>query len=413
MKIVWLISLYPPYIVGGNEIASHGVVERLRSRGYDVHVLTGRGRKLDGHPYIHQVFNYSLDRKEEIFLGAKKLSLLDLFRHHIFDLVTYRKVRLVAQQIRPDWVIVDNLYMASAAPLLAVRDLPCPIIAHVTDKWLLYELIDWGLVVKPRTRFQKLLVEGVRVSFQRVIAKYARLDGIAVVSNFIGNFYAQAGFPPEIIRTVYLGYDESVFKPGPYHPLGNPVRLIFVGALWEGKGPQVAIEALYLLSQREDIPPVHLDIFGDGAEGFKQYLHRLILERGLSERVTFHGFVPWPQLVQAMHRSDILVFPSIWDEPFAAVPIQAMACGLPVVATWAGGTPEGFADGETALLVPPNDPQALADAIVRLVRDEDLRRKLRENGIRDAQERWGFEAYVNRLLDFCQQTAERWRNRKG
>ncbi len=125
--------------------------------------------------------------------------------------------------------------------------------------------------------------------------------------------------------------------------------------------------------------------------------------------VTFHGFVPWERLVQAMHQSDILVFASIWDEPFAMTPLQALGCGLPVVATRAGGTAEGYVDGETALLIPPNDARAMADAIARLVRDESLRQRLRQNGIREAKERWSFEAYIERLLDFYQRTAERWR----
>jgi glycosyltransferase involved in cell wall biosynthesis len=79
------------------------------------------------------------------------------------------------------------------------------------------------------------------------------------------------------------------------------------------------------------------------------------------------------------------------------------------VATRAGGTPEGFVDGETALLIPPNDAQVMADAIARLVRDARLRQRLRENGIRTAKEQWSFEAYLERLLDFYQRVDERWR----
>ena len=80
-----------------------------------------------------------------------------------------------------------------------------------------------------------------------------------------------------------------------------------------------------------------------------------------------------------------------------------------MVATRAGGTAEGYVDGETALLIPPNDARAMADAIARLVRDESLRQRLRENGIREANERWSFEAYMERLLDFYQRITERWR----
>lgn len=412
MRIVRLVNLYPPYIVGGNEMLTSDIVEALRAQGHDVHVLTARGRLLTGIPYIHQVFNYSLDEKDDIFLGHRKLTPVELFRHHVFDRVTYRQVRRTVRQLQPDLVVADNLYMASAAPLLAVRDAECPVIAQVADRWLLFNLVDWSAAIRPRTRFQRWLTNVIRDGIQRPLTRKVRLDGIATVSNFIRNLYLDAGFVPEILETTYLGIHNEVFYPGPEHPLSDPVRLMFAGALWEGKGPQVAVQALRILSQRDDLPRFHLDIFGDGAEGFKQYLRRVISEAGVEHQVTLYGFVPWARLVQAMHQSDIFLFPSIWDEPFAITPLQALGCGLPVVATRTGGTPEGLKDGETALLIPPNDPQAMADAIARLARDETLRRRLRENSIRDAQERWGFNAYVNRLLDFYQRVIEQWKRER-
>lgn len=409
MRIVRLVNLYPPYIVGGNEMLTRDIVEALRARGHDVHVLTARGRLLTGIPYIHQVFNYSLDQKDDIFLGHRRLTFVELFRHHVFDGVTYQQVRREVKRLQPDLVVADNLYMASAAPLLAVRDVKCPVVAQVADRWLLFNLVDWSAVVRPRTRFQRWVAGAIRNGIQRPLARKVRLDGIATVSNFIRNLYLEAGFAPEILETTYLGIHNEVFYPGPEHPLSDPVRLMFAGALWEGKGPQVAVQALRILSQRNDPPRFHLDIFGDGAGGFKRYLRGVISDAGVEHRVTLHGFVSWERLVQAMHQSDIFLFPSIWDEPFAITPLQAMGCGLPVVATWTGGTPEGVTDGETALLVPPNDPQAMADAVARLVQDEALRRRLRENGIREARERWSFDAYVDRLLDFYQRATGRWR----
>ncbi len=80
------------------------------------------------------------------------------------------------------------------------------------------------------------------------------------------------------------------------------------------------------------------------------------------------------------------------------------------MATRAGGTPEGFVDGETALLIEPNDPQALAGAIERLIQDEALRNRLRENGLRDVQARWSFSAYADRLEEYYQRVIERQRH---
>ena len=408
MRILFIISLYPPYVVGGNEMITHDLVEALREKGHDVHVLTARGSQLDHAPYVHQVLNYSLEEKEALFQGGKKLSPFALFHHHIFDLASYRNVRRVVQQLEPDLIVADNLYMASAAPLLAVRDMPCPVMAQTMDKWLAYSLVDWGLIVKPRMPLQKLFVRAVQRLVQPLIASRVRLDGMATVSNFVRDFYIEAGFDPDIMQAVYLGYNSDIFRPGMPHPLNDPVQLIFAGALWEGKGPQVIVQALEILSKMEDMPRFHLSIYGDGSDGFKRYLDQVIRDAGVEDQVSLHGFVPWERLVDKMHQADIFVFSSIWDEPFATVPLQALACGTPLVATRAGGTPEGFVDGETALLVPANDAGAMAEAIARLVRDEPLRHKLRKNGIRSAQEQWTFDAYVKRFLGFSQRVIEWW-----
>lgn len=409
-RIVRLINLYPPYVVGGNEMLNRDITDALLERGYDVHIVTAHGRELAALPYVHQCFNYDLDEEmEDLFRGGRRLSLGAHFRHHVFDRVTYREVRQAVRELEPDLVVAGNLYMASAAPLLAVRDFPCPVVAEVADKWLLFNLVDWGMVVNPTTRLQKLVVEGVRGLVQRPLAKCVRLDGIATVSNFIRDLYIQADFDPQTMETMYLGIHTDVFRPGPSHPLNDPVRLVFIGSLWKGKGPQVIIRAMRLLHKMHNVPDLHLDLFGEGSSRFKNYLHSEIEGAGLEDNVTFQGFVPWERLVEVMHRSDVFIFSSIWDEPFAITPLQAMGCGLPVVAARAGGTAEGFVDGETALLVPPDDAEAMADAVARLVRDDSMRTRLRENGIREARERWSFDAYMDRLVDFYQRVDERWR----
>ncbi|HUT16150.1 MAG TPA: glycosyltransferase family 4 protein [Anaerolineae bacterium] len=409
MRIVRLVSLYPPYVVGGNEMLTRDIAEALLARGHDVHVLTAHGQRLDGIPYVHQVFNYNLDHKDALFQGGRKLSPVELVRHHVFDPVTYRSVRRVVQELRPDLVVADNLYMASAAALFAVRDVPCPVVAQVADKWLLFILVDWGLAIRPRTALQRLFVRSIRALLQRPIARRVRLDGIVTVSDFIRDLYVSVGFPPETLETEYLGIHNEVFSAGPAHPLNDPVRLVFVGGLWEGKGPQVAVQALRILSLMDDMPRFHLDLFGEGSQGFKRYLDGVIREAGVEEQVAFHGFVPWQRLAEAMRESDVFVFPSIWDEPFAITPLQALGCGLPVVAARAGGTAEGFVDGETALLIPPNDAQAMAAALARIVRDDTLRQELRTNGLREARERWSFDAYVDRLTDYYDRVVQRWR----
>lgn len=174
------------------------------------------------------------------------------------------------------------------------------------------------------------------------------------------------GFTPEV---VFNGIDTDLFHPQPPDPtlrarLGVPATaplLLFVGRLQPWKGVETAIRAL------PQIPQAVLLIAGDGED--RARLAALANELGLSERVRFLGSVPRSQLPALYASVDLLVATSHASETFGIGPVEAQACGLPVVATRFGGFPEVVAEGQTGLLVPPRDPAALAAAVNELLAD--------------------------------------------
>jgi glycosyltransferase involved in cell wall biosynthesis len=105
------------------------------------------------------------------------------------------------------------------------------------------------------------------------------------------------------------------------------------------------------------------------------------------------GHVPWQQLADLYRRASVFVMPSFY-ETFGISVIEAMAFGLPVVATRTGGLPEVVDDGVTGILVPAGDAEALADALIRLLRDPDLRRRMGQAG----QERVRAEFTIDRVV---------------
>ena len=117
---------------------------------------------------------------------------------------------------------------------------------------------------------------------------------------------------------------------------------------------------------------------------------------GLENHVRLLGTVPSAEVARRLRGSDVLMLPSL-DEGLPKVLLEAMACGLPVVATDCGGVSEAFSDGVEGLLVPPRDAAAMAVALERLWRDPALRTRLGEAGRRTATSRFTLDRQLEEL----------------
>lgn len=399
LTLAYIVNLYPPYVVGGNELLAQQVITALRERGHTVHVLTGRGRELPDDGYTHQALDIDLDRKEDIFLGGLPLTLGRLVDWHLYNGRSAQGVRAALAAIRPDATIAWNLYMASAAPLAAARRAARPVIAHPADKWLLYMADDIRKLVPGTTWANRLALAAIHALVQPAIKQLSKPDYILAVSEFIRGLHTAAGYAAAQSRATWLGIDPAHF---PYTPRAHPGRerpwrLMFAGQLWAGKGPQVAVQAVRRLRDTPGAPPFTLDIYGGGAANFVDYLQQMVADLDVGDAVTIHGFVKQAQLAEEFRTHDAYLFCSIWDEPFSGGLLEAMATGIPTVATSAGGTPEAVRNGENGLLVPPDDPGALADALLRLANDPALYARLGAQAAQEVAARWSFAAYIERL----------------
>lgn len=148
-------------------------------------------------------------------------------------------------------------------------------------------------------------------------------------------------------------------------------------------------------------PTAWLLLVGTGPEG--DALRSRARELGVGERVVFAGFQRDAAAYTAAF--DVAVVPSI-EEGFGLVAIEAMSLGVPVVASRVGGLPEVIADGRSGLLVPPADPAAIADAVIRLLGDPALRRRLVDEG-RITARGFSLDHYAGRLIDIYQELAGR------
>ena len=191
---------------------------------------------------------------------------------------------------------------------------------------------------------------------------------------------------------VHNGADDSVFYPVSLENRPrNPVPVVlFVGRLVPIKGVHVLIEAMRILQERK--VNVLCRIVGSS---FLQGSKVTSYVRGLLEKhpsnVEFKGFCSHTDVANQYRAADMLCCPSVWQEPFGNVNIEAMACGIPVVATRVGGIPEIAAEGGI-VLVEPNSAVDLADALQKLAEDESLRNQVAADGLRAFQRRFKWAA---------------------
>ncbi|GAC1601647.1 MAG: glycosyltransferase family 1 protein [Pseudarthrobacter sp.] len=193
------------------------------------------------------------------------------------------------------------------------------------------------------------------------------------------------------------GVDLGLFTgAGPAAPRARRHRILSVGRLVPRKGVDLVIRALPHLSAAGS-DDVELLIVGGGADpgvlGSDPEVRRLMAlaaELGVRDRVTLLGHVPRAEM-PAIFRSADAVVCAPWYEPFGIVPLEAMACGVPVVAAAVGGLRDTVVDGGTGMHVPPRDPEAIASALGRLLAEPALREELGAAGQRRARSRYSWD----------------------
>jgi glycosyltransferase involved in cell wall biosynthesis len=212
-------------------------------------------------------------------------------------------------------------------------------------------------------------------------AKLAAAAFVACISRY-NRRYLRKHYPEarrahlEVVRN---GLDTTRFCPNP-HPQGAPPCIIAVGRLVETKGFHVLVEACARLRDRG--LSCQCLIIGDGPEAGR--LQDLVNAFGVDNRVVLQGKLSPAELMPYYRRADVLAMPAcIRHQDADGIPtvlIEALAMEIPVVATRVSGIPELVVDGETGLLVAPDDAAALAEALARLLGDQDLARRLARAG---------------------------------
>lgn len=235
---------------------------------------------------------------------------------------------------------------------------------------------------------------------RRFLGHKVRAARAAVVGTEFARAHVREAAGGDGARVVLVrnGLEAAELEPAPVNGRA-PRTVVCVGRLVEKKGVDTLVEAAALLRDRGE--PADVRVVGDGP--LREELERLVAARGVEERVRLLGARTAPEVRDELARATAFALPcriassgDVDSGPLAIV--EAMAQRTPVVTTPVGGIAEVVHDGESGLLVAPDDPQALAAALSRVLGDAELRDRLAAGG-RAVAERDALEPNVDRLLD--------------
>ncbi|MEE9144670.1 MAG: glycosyltransferase family 4 protein [Candidatus Binatia bacterium] len=221
-----------------------------------------------------------------------------------------------------------------------------------------------------------------------------RVDGVVAISEKIAGILVEGGVRREKIRVIHSGIDLAPFQKVQRGSSNSSSPVIgTVAVMEERKGHRFLLEAAALLKQQGH--QLSYRFAGDGSQ--RERLKKIALGLGLQQEVTFEGFVSdIPNFLSAI---DILVLSSLYEGLGVAV-LEAMAAGKAVIATRVGGLPELVHERVTGLLVPPRDPQALAQSIAQLVSQRHVVQRMGSKARERVQQYFTLEQMAKKNEDY-------------
>ncbi len=393
-----LSHMYPSAVNPTGGIFVHEQVRALTDRGHDVRVVSPTGW---APPGLKRWQAHRRVKARDVVDGItvfhpRKLTLPGARLGHRNADAFLLGVRGTIRRLHADWPIdVIHAHMMvpdgwAAARLGTELGVPAVGTAHRAD------VLD-------------IPAQGA-ASRMRVAEAIESLDAVVTVSRAIGDAAEAIARPRRPITVVPNGADAAVFMPRDAGearrrlgvPEGVPM-ISYVGKLVPRKGVDTLVEAMGILARRpEGAPFLVMAGIGEIRPGLEARARAL----GVDASIAFLGKVSHDDVGWVMSAGDVFVLPSL-SEGLPTVVCEAMACGLPVVATAVDGTPEIVDDPATGLLVPPRDPSALATALARVLDDAALREAMGAEALRRSAADYTWAANARRMEDVYRQVMDR------
>lgn len=422
MKILVLTNYYPPHHIGGYGMLCLEVVNGLRARGHEVTILSGkhgvtqdtveghvhRRLTLESDLYYYQIrsaWRYPFVKEQNFailreFVATRQPDLIFIWgmwalTKELAQLAEQLLPGRVAYYLANPWPIDPNLHQVfwDAPATTPLRQLAKKTLRLPARFWLRAE---WQ---KTPLQFQHALCCSIALRDQLLNANTPLQQAPVIYEGIdLVPYLAQEPFQATPISSNGYGYEQAQTNGNGVH--ATPVadqptyRLLFVGTLSEHKGVHTTIETLAIL-RPEERAPFHLTILGSGHPHYEERLRNLVKTHELDAWVTFHKPIPRSELPAFLGQYQVLLLPSIWEEPLARIMQEGLAAGMVVIGAATGGTKEIIVHGENGLLFPAADASALADCLRLLVAEPTLAWQIAATGRQTAIEKFA----ITRMVD--------------
>ncbi len=363
MKILEVINI--GYPAGGAELNALLIRNELKQRGHDVRVLSS---DMPGP-----------DMFSDYQVKAIQNGILKPFRYLFYPRV-YITMRRIIKEFGPDLIHFHTVSLFSPSIFYASRSVPSLMTVHGPEMFTT-KLLPWALLPSDYKgtpfELQNLSIVGTLHYwyFRYVLRTALYILGLNQVkvfiapSKYIGGIFATDVDSGKIMQ-VYNGIPLPERKELPKNK-----RILYVGRLEDVKGVEYLIRSFAKVIEKEQAAELH--IVGDGNS--RAELERLTEKLNLIRYISFKGWLTSrDQILKEYENALMLVIPSVWPENLPTVGIEALAVGRPIIGTDTGGIPELVHDKENGYIVPIKDPDALAEAISKIIANREQAIKMGE-----------------------------------
>lgn len=352
MKILILSNYFPPYYIGGYELACFDTAKYLQNAGHDVYILTGKHEEESNKfERVYRKLKY-IDYENPSYINKHEVEEFN------FEITTS-----VINQVKPDLVYIWSLRLISLSPIWAINKLKVKKIFEIGDFWMKGFLGNNFMSKVKRTA--KKILPGFN-------ATNVEIDPIISVSQWMVKEMKELYGTKEVFQ---IPNGTKITKEKT-KKVNDVMRYMFCGRLDYTKGLDLALKALSNMKDRK-VNDFEFHIYGDGDKEYIEKCQKITRLLKLNEQVVFHGKID--DLEEEYKKNHVLLMPTRMREPFGLVLIEAMNHGVIPVATNDYGPSEIIDDHKNGLLFTPSNVDDLTFKMLLLHNSWDLLEKYRQN----------------------------------